>query len=94
MAVTWNMSNSPKPASNRLLWVQLAFALLYGLALPLIVCLHFGWDWVFAIPAAAVWLLINLPVIEFWTPWLAGKAVKLLAKIQEILRDPIPFGRP
>lgn len=61
------MRTSPK-VEDQLPWFQLAFAVLYGILLPLGFCIHQGFNWVFSIPIAAVWLLLNLPVIENWGP--------------------------
>ncbi|MEM1295416.1 MAG: hypothetical protein AAGH89_08620 [Verrucomicrobiota bacterium] len=53
---------------DQLPWFQLSFAVVYGILLPLVFCLHQGWNLVFSVPIAAVWLLLNLPVIENWGP--------------------------
>ena len=59
---------TPKKVEEKLPWIQLSFAVVYGILLPLVYCTLQGWNLVISVPVAAVWLLVNLPVIENWAP--------------------------
>ncbi|MEM0969731.1 MAG: hypothetical protein AAF191_04650 [Verrucomicrobiota bacterium] len=48
--------------------IHLLIAILYGMVLPIWFGVHHGWEWIKIVPVAALWLLLNLPVIEHWIP--------------------------
>ncbi len=74
--------NSHNNSRDTLLWAQLTVAVGYGLILPTLVCLSYGWNWVVWMPVASIWLLINLPVIENWVPRLLVAAARGLTNLE------------